>query len=639
MPPDASQGPGQTPDEKTALERLNARLYQTGAPAPLTPPGLSITRPNYEAPQPAQWIPPAPPKPPRKGLSIAVWFLIGAIVFFLIALAVSAAFFILGTRSVSNNNITITVQGPASIASGTAVPLVVTIVNHNPAAISNADITLNFPDGTRSADDVTQPLVRYTNVLGTIAAGGSNTQTVQAVLFGSANQTVTIPVTFEYHTANSDAVFTKQENYNFTITSAPLSISVKTVTSIATGQPLSVVVGVRSNATTPLSNIAVAAQYPPGFVPNMKSATSTSFFTIGTLQPGQERDLTIQGIMTGTDNTQSDFDFTVGTAATDGTPTLGVAYASQEAQVTITKPFLATSMSINNSNANPVIVSGAQPITGIITWVNSVTSSITNGEVGIQLSGNALDPSSVKTPDGFYDSSNKTITFTGQTVPDLTTLNAGDTGSGSFTFSALTGNTLNNLRNPTINLVVSVAGQHSGDGTTETINNTLTQTIELATDLELSSSIEHTVGPFANSGPWPPVPNQATTYTVVWKVANTVNDVGGATVTAILPSYVTFTGQTVPNDGSLTYNATSNTVTWKIGDVPAGSFDSSALQAEFQISLSSSQSDTSPILIGNQTITGTDRFTNTQVGNTAPALDTETTGDPAYKVGFGTVGN
>jgi hypothetical protein len=569
-----------------------------------------------------------------------VWFLIGSAIFFIIAIGIAAAFFVLGTRSVTNNNISITIPGQASIASGTAVPLVITITNHNPAALTNTDITLTFPDGTRSADDVTQPLVRYTNTLGTIPAGGTVTRTVQAVLFGSANQAVTIPVTLEYHTANSNAIFTKQQNYTFTITSAPLAITVKTVNSIATGQPLAIVVGVRSNATSAMSNLAVAATYPTGFTPDT-NATSTSFFGIGTLQPGQEKDFTIQGSMSGTDNTQLAFDFTVGTAASDGSATLSVPYASQQAEVTITKPFLATTMSINNANTNPIIVAAGQPISGVITWMNSVSSAITNGQVTIQFSGNAFDPTSVKTPDGFYNSSTGTLSFNGQTEPSLATLNAGDTGNGSFTLNTITGKALNSLRMPTIQLAVSVSGQHSGNGSVETIHNTLMQTIELASDLVLTSSVVHSTGPFANSGPWPPVVNQPTTYTVLWTVTNDLNTVGGGTVTAILPAYVTFTGKVSPNDGSLTYDETSHTVTWKIGNVPAGSTGSSALQAAFQVSItpSISQVQTSPILVGNQTLTGTDRFTNTQVGNTADALDIETPTDPSYQSTFGTVSN
>jgi hypothetical protein len=643
MPSDLTNGTSRPNDDKSPLERAQERLYRPGEMIDITPPTLPRQQPSYIAPQPVRWTPPPPPKAPKKGFPLAVWFLIIAVLFFLAALGVAATLFILGTRSVSNNNITITVQGPASIASGTAVPLTITVTNHNPAAISNTDITLTFPDGTRSADDVTQPLVRYTNSLGTIAAGGNDTQTVQAVLFGSANQTVTIPVTFEYHTANSDALFTKEQDYTFTITSAPLAITVNTVSSIATGQPLGIAVAVRSNATTVLNNIAVVATYPPGFTPNSSAnaTTSNSYFNIGTLQPGQEKDFTIEGTLSGTDNTQLAFDFTVGTAATDGTPTLGVAYASQEAQVTLEKPFLATSLSLNNANTNPIIVSAGQPISGVISWVNSVSSAITNGVVTIQLSGNALNPSSVTTPDGFYNSSSQTLSFDGQSEPSLATLNAGDAGTGSFTLYTLTGNALNTLRMPTIMLTVSVAGQHSGNGTTETIHNTLTQKIELATNLVLTSSVVHKNGPFPNTGAQPPVVGQPTTYTVLWGVTNNLNAVGGATVTAIVPTYVTFTGQVTPSDGSLTYNATTHAVTWKIGNIPAGTVGASALQAAFQVSLtpSATQAQTSPILIGNQTLTGTDRFTNTQVGNTADALDIETPTDPGYNNTFGTVGN
>ncbi|MDR3548091.1 MAG: hypothetical protein P4M11_07500 [Candidatus Pacebacteria bacterium] len=642
MPPDANE-PGQNNVDESALERLRSRLYKPGVTMDIKPPTLSQRYPStMPAPAPpAQWTPPPPPPPPKKGLSFAVWFLIGAAAFFLIALGVTAVFFVLGTRAVSNSNMTITIQGPASIASGTAVPLVITVTNHNPAAINNTDITLNFPDGTRSADDVTQPLVRYTNTLGTIAAGGSVTRTVQAVLFGSANQSVTIPVTLEYHTANSDALFTKQQNYTFTITSAPLVITAKTVSSVATGQSLAIVVGVRSNATSPLNNIAVAATYPTGFIPSATNATSTSFFSVGTLQPGQEKDFTIQGTMSGTDNTQSSFGFTVGIAASDGTPTISVPYASQQAQITITKPFIASTISINNSSSNPVVVSAGQSISGIISWVNTVTSAVTNGVVSIQFSGNAFDSKSVTTPDGYYDSSTKTLSFTGQTVPSLASLNAGDTGTGSFTLGTLTGKALNGAQMPTIQLAVSVSGQHTNNGTSETIHNTLIQNIELSTDLALTSSVVYNAGPFTNSGPLPPVVNQPTTYTILWNVSNDLNTVGGGTVTAILPTYVTFTGKVSPNDGSLSYDAPTHTVTWKIGSIPAGATGSSALQAAFQVSLtpSASQSQTSPVLVGNQTLTGTDRFTNTQVGNTANALDIEMPSDPSYQQTFGTVGN
>ena len=81
---------------------------------------------------------------------------------------------------------------------------------------------------------------------------------------------------------------------------------------------------------------------------------------------------------------------------------------------------------------------------------------------------------------------------------------------------------------------------------------------------------------------------------------------------------------------------------WKIGDVAAGTGTATpAEDAAFQISFTPSvtQSGQEPILVGNQTLTGVDRFTSATVGNTAPDLTTETSTDPAYQQQFGVVGN
>jgi hypothetical protein len=639
-----SQMPEDVPltDDNSSLEQLRSRLYAQNAPAAFATPQVS------QAPQApvtqSTWTPPPPPKP-KKPFSWTVLFLVIAAGFFIIAAGVSSFFLLHGFSTVSNNNILITVQGPTSLASGSVAPLVVTIQNKNPAAITGADIAMTFPDGTRSAGDLTQPLVRYANTIGTIPAGGSVSFTVQAVLFGSVNQSITIPATFQYHTANSNALFVKQQNYTFTITSSPLSITAQTTGNTASGQPFTINLAVSSNAATPLDNIAVSAQYPFGFTAQKvqvdKGSASSSLYVLGTLAPGEQRHITVTGTLTGSENDQRDFQFTVGTQKTDGTQGLSVAYASDTSTITITKPFLNVSLALNHADTDPAVVISGEPISGLMAWTNSLSTALANAQVTVKLSGNALDGSSVPTQNGFYDSSTNTISFTQQTVPGLAVLNPGDTGTGTFTLSTKTGAAFNALRNPIIQLSVSIAGLPNG-GSQESITNTLTKTIQVATDLELASRIVHSTGPFPNTGPWPPVPNSPTTYTVLMSVTNTVNSIGGASATMILPSYVTFTGKVTPTDGSLTYDDSTRTVTWNIGDVAAGTgFGTQPTTAAFQISYtpSVSQSQTSPILVGNQTLTGTDRFTSAQVGNTAPALTTQAATDPAYKNAFGTVGN
>jgi len=101
-----------------------------------------------------------------------------------------------------------------------------------------------------------------------------------------------------------------------------------------------------------------------------------------------------------------------------------------------------------------------------------------------------------------------------------------------------------------------------------------------------------------------------------------------------LPSYVSFTGLTNPT-GSITYNDSTRTVQWTVGDLASGA----SSQAAFQISFlpSSSQENSSPPLVGNQNLTGTDRFTQTGVSATAGSLSTQAPNDPAYTQSDGIV--
>jgi hypothetical protein len=631
------------------LERAHDRLYSPNAETTFVEPSLlKDTAPDMtsgwqipSAPLPE----PLPPEPPKKPLSWTVLFFIGTAVFFTIAAGISFFFLAQGGRSVSSANITLGVQAPTSVASGTTVPLAITVLNHNPAAITDATMTINFPDGTRSSTDVTQALPQVTTTIGAVRAGGTVNRTVQAVLFGNTNQTLTVGVTLEYHTANSNTLFTKQQNYTFTITSSPLSITASALTDVTPGQPFTIDVAVRSNASTPLSNIAVSAMYPAGFsAPSapvgsaQQGSPSAPITLLGTLTPGQERHFAITGTFSGSTNEQKNFDFTVGTLATGGTSMLSVVYASQSIGVTLTPPFLSTTLTLNHATDDPLVLPAGAQVAGLIPWTNSLSTAITNAAVSIVLSGNALDTSSVNTTNGYYNSSKNTIEFNSQTESSLAALTAGGTGTGAFSFAAKPKDSLLSLHNPTISLAVSVSGlTQQGQ---QTITRTLLRTIKIATDLTLASRVTRSNSPYRQTGPVPPIPNTPSTYTVALSVTNTVNSVGGAVATMILPSYVTYTSNENASTGALSYDQASHTVTWRIGDVPAGSY-THPLTAAFQVSFvpSSSQLGSSPVLVENQTLTGTDRFTNSQVGNVATALTIQTPSDVGYNPIAGTVGN
>jgi hypothetical protein len=628
------------PDEElNSLDRVRERLYRAEAPATFEEPALPARAPERATGWDKIKHVQREVRHEAQHISGPARFLIVALAFFLVTGGGALAYLIWGGRIVSTSNVNVAVQGPTTIASGDTVPLLVTIENRNPVAMHHATLTITFPDGTKSADDQTQPLTSYTEDLGDIPSGGKIEQPVRAALFGSEGQQVTLPITIEYRTDNSSAVFVKHKQYDFAITSSPISLSVTSLAQASAGQSVTVDVTVRSNATAPLDNVGIVATYPSfGFAyasGNPTPSTGSTFY-LGTLAPGEERHISITGVVSGEENDERTFSFSAGTLTSNAAAQLATSYTTKEATMRLTKPFLATTLTINRDTAEVPVIQGGVSTQAVITWTNTLPTPVTNAHILVKLSGDALDPTTVAS-NGFYRSTDNTVLFDASTIPGLAKLEPGDSGQGIITFTPKRLSIGSSLKTPSLTFAVSVSGQRlSESNVPETLTSTLSRTAKVGTNLSLVSRIVHTAGPFKNSGPWPPAANSETTYTVLYTLSNAGNDVGGATITAALPSYVRFTGATSAGQGTITYDDTTRTVSWTVGDVPAGT---KSVTAAFQIGFTPSitQSGTSPVLLFAQQVSGTDKFTQHSISGSVSELTTQTTSDPAYSVIDGNV--
>jgi hypothetical protein len=614
------------PEEKSALDALNERIYR---PTPTAAPGV----PEYT--QQAQterygWTAPPPPPPPKPHMSWTLRFLIGTGIFFVLAGAVAAFLVIYGGRSISSDRVVITVTTPSpTIASGDTVPIVVTIHNGNPTAMNDANVYVTLPAGTRDGVDGNTELSQYSDTLGTIPAGGDSTRTIQAKLFGPEHEVLTIPVRVEYHVTGSSALYVANQQYQVTVSTSPISVQVQSLSESASGQPITLSVIVRSNAAAPLTNLAIAGEFPFGF--SLSSATPKplqgSFFMLGDLAPGEEKVIKITGVLTGESADQRVFRFTAGSAKSDGTSALGLTYAQGSQTITLTKPFLNVSMSLNGQATDAATAMPGDTFAALLAWQNTLTVPLTDASIQVKLSGNALDTATIKGGTGFYRSSDSTVIFAKDTNGSLAALQAGDSGAGSFGFAAKSESQLAGVTNPSITLTVSVTGKRSQQGNVpEALTSTLTRTIKVNTRVALTSALSHTSGAAGVSGPIPPKAGTETTYTVQLSAKNSLNSVGGAKMTAVLPSYVRFVAppaSSAPN--GITYDDASRTVTWNVGDVNPKATASASFQIAFLPS--TSQNGTNPVLLGAQTFTGVDRFTQSQVTATAPALTSELPGN------------
>jgi len=165
--------------------------------------------------------------------------------------------------------------------------------------------------------------------------------------------------------------------------------------------------------------------------------------------------------------------------------------------------------------------------------------------------------------------------------------------------------------------------------------------INIQSDLALTTRLVRNVGPFQNTGPFPPMPDQPTTYTALVSVSNSYNTVKSVVYTATLPEYVKWLGVTYPDNNGVTYNPDTHQITWALGDIAPGTgYSSSPKEFAYQVSFlpSIGQESTTPDIVDDQKIAGIDDFAGDLVQTGDDPLTIKIDSDPDFQYGDDKVG-
>ncbi|MFA6131760.1 MAG: hypothetical protein WC702_01665 [Patescibacteria group bacterium] len=132
-------------------------------------------------------------------------------------------------------------------------------------------------------------------------------------------------------------------------------------------------------------------------------------------------------------------------------------------------------------------------------------------------------------------------------------------------------------------------------------------------------------------GPLPPIVGEETKYWIFWNISGTTNEINNLSITGELPANVAFTGrQTVSTGSAVTYDETTKTVSWKTSKItPSFSPSAKIIGAAFEVAIipSENQVGTSPTLISNVLLSGTDDWTGAWVTAAGNYVTTNLPGD------------
>ncbi len=566
-------------------------------------------------------------------------FFIFSVVFFLLAAAFAVYTFFVKSNTISNDNIDISILGNAFVAGGESLPLRVEVVNRNSSPLELSDLLVEYPKG--SGTDLSQDAERQRISIGTIAAGAVSDETASIVLFGEQGSVRPVRISLEYRVEGSNAIFVKEKDYQVTISSTPVNLSVDMPSDASPNQDLTMEIKTVLNATSPAKGMLLEADYPVGFQfesANPAPSFGNNIWSLGDLSPGAERDISITGKMIGvSDGEEKTFHISTGSASGADQSQIGVVFNSLAENLLIKKPFIDARLFINGSYDAQYAVNGSSSISGQIQWANNLDTQVNDMQIVAKISGDAVDQSRISSADGFYSSSDNTITWDKNSDPDLGQVAPGSSGTLKFSMAPLPLYGPSGLiSNPTIQVDVSVSGNEPIQGNAPaSLANSDSKTIRIISDVGLSARASYSSGPFTNSGPIPPKVDQKTTYTIAWSVTNTANNISKAEVQASLPAWVSFVGSPSPPSEDLSYDPNSRVVTWNIGNIAKGAgITGAGRQVSFQVELlpSVSQLNTDPVLVNGATLTGHDDFANVDVTADKASLNTLLTGDPSFPV-------
>jgi len=572
------------------------------------------------------------PKKVRKPFTAFTKFLIGAILFFLLAVAAAFLVFTSGQNNVSYDKVALSVLGPNSVPGGEALAYDVIVRNDNDVDITLTDIIVKYPKGSYEAEEDGVTLSQEIRSIDTIKRGAQSTQRFNAVFFGTEGEIKDITITFEYRVADSNQIMFKERVYQVLLESSPISVEVIAPQEALSGDDIEIELEIISNANSVIDNLSLQVEYPFGFefqesAPSPIVGTEDTY-SIGALGVGETKRIKILGSISGQDEETRVFKYRVGLAEKSQGVLLSTLQQTENI-ITITRPAVSLMGKINDSSRSVLVLEPYTPVKFTLEFLNNLATQIQDAQITATITGNSFSQNSIRT-DGFYSSKDKEILWQKTDIPILDSFTSGSQGEVEASFRIFRSEEMaGSVINPQAEISYNFSGKtFDFENNEKQAKSKGSILIKVPTDLKLDSRVVHSIGPFENTGGIQLQADETSEYTVVWKVSNTTSEITNLQVEATLPPYVEFK-QALNNPGSvIEYNEQNRKLLWTVDTVAAGAgYGEGLVETAFQIAVTPSvlQKGDRINFTQGQSMKGYDTFA--QIARIYPGLRSENSGD------------
>ncbi len=544
------------------------------------------------------------------------------IIVFILILAV-AGFWYFQRNAFSKEIMKLEILGPETTEVGQKVDYVLKYKNNGEITLINAKLSFEFPENSLTEDG----RIRIEQDLEDIYPGEEKTIILSGRILGQENELKKAKAWLAFQPKNLKARYEVSTTQTVVIKFSPLTFEFDLPSKIEAEKDFTFSLNYFSNVDYPLSQLRVKIEYPAGFefVDSSPKALENDEWQVPILNKADGGRIKIFGRINGDIGEQKMFKASFGMWQDGNFILLKEASRGSE----IIKPTIYLSQLING--VTDYVASSGDTLHYEIFFRNIGSSPFENLFLVINLDGSLFDLASLQSPNANYHQGDSSMIWDWKKNPQLRFLGEDEEGRVEFWIDLKKEVATVSPRDKNLILKNSVDISPAKEEFSLKVNS----------KLDLDQQIFSNSDLFPNHGGLPLKVGQPTNLTVTWKLKNFYNDLRNTKVKAILPSWVSLTGQLLPRNSSFVFDSQSREIIWDLGEIKAGQgangTDSPSLS--FQVSLTPTASQLGQVseIITRAQAFGDDTWTQKLINSEIKTTNSGSLSDPNFNYSQGII--
>jgi len=562
------------------------------------------------------------------------------ILILVIFIAVGAIFW--GRHSFSKAEVEIDIEVPEEIASGEEISLLIKYKNNNRVDLKDAYLIIDYPLGTFSLEG--KEIFQEEEKLGTILRKSEGEKEFRTRFIGEEGSAKNLVAKLNYQPQNINSRFENSALFRIEINSVLIGIDINGSEETISGQEVNYLIEYENKTDDDISDLKMELSYSDDF--EFKTAEPNpieedNVWQIGLLKSGQKKTINLKGILRGEERENKILKATIGRTENNNF----LQYSQKEFITQISPSPLLLHLKLQGIGDKCNVDSGER-LNYKIEFKNNTDIALVELVLKVHLNNKVFDFQTLDLDEGFFDSRQGIITWSGADVSALSLLEPNQFDEVSFSVKIrdplmfsyndknLQARILAEIETLAVPAKFSVSELRVEKESLCRVNSQLS--------LGTNTYYYESESGFANTGPIPPKVDQLTTYTIHWQIFNSSNDVENVRIWSILPQGIDWSDNysNKISDSQFYYNERTKEIIWQINKVPAGTgiiFPTYELVFQIGLRPSVNQIGQTPTLINESSIEGKDSFTKVILKDFSPIVDTSLPHDPKIGIGQGKV--